>query len=153
MPEFTAPGIGRESTEVIIEIEVDEEATGVLYAVGGSGGGLSIYMDKGYLVYEYNMMIIENYSMQTKKPIPAGKHQIIVSTKISAPGKSGSVTILIDEKEAGTVELARTVPAAFSATESFDVGRDLGSPVSQRYAQRRPFEFNGKINSLTVKLK
>jgi len=32
------------------------------------------------------------------------------------------------------------------------VGVDLGSPVSINYAARRPFEFNGKINSVNVKL-
>ena len=38
-----------------------ERASGVLYALGGSSGGLSLYMDEGELVYEYNMMIIERY--------------------------------------------------------------------------------------------
>ncbi len=52
-----------------------------------------------------------------------------------------------------TVPLKRTVPAAFSATESFDVGADLGSPVSLTYAEKRPYEFEGLIHSLHVKLK
>ena len=34
-----------------------------------------------------------------------------------------------------------------------DVGVDLGSPVSIDYFDRRPFAFNGKINSVTVELK
>ena len=61
MPEFTAPGLGRESNKVTIDLEAGQDASGVLYALGGSGGGLTCYMDKGYLVYEYNMMIIERY--------------------------------------------------------------------------------------------
>ncbi len=36
------------------------------------------------------------------------------------------------------------LPAAFTASETFDVGTDLGSPVSLDYYARRPFEFNGK---------
>ena len=46
-----------------------------------------------------------------------------------------------------------TVPAAFSASETFDVGVDLGSPVSREYFGRRPFAFDGTIHKVTVSLK
>ena len=49
------------SNHVTIDAEFGENASGVLYALGGAGGGLALYMDKGQLVYEYNMMIIERY--------------------------------------------------------------------------------------------
>ncbi len=45
-----------------------------------------------------------------------------------------------------------TVPAAFTASESFDVGIDLGSLVSRDYAERRPFKFDGKIGTVKVAL-
>jgi arylsulfatase len=48
-------------------------------------------------------------------------------------------------KEMGRTTVARTVPAAFTASETFDVGMDLGSPVSLDYEKRRPFAFNGTI--------
>jgi arylsulfatase len=47
----------------------------------------------------------------------------------------------------------RTVPAAFTASETLDVGRDLGSPVSPLYAERRPFAFEGTIHDMVVELK
>lgn len=153
MPEFAAPGVGRQSNDVTIDIEVGDMASGVLYAVGGSGGGLTVFMDNGHLVYEYNMMIIENYSMRSAEPLSAGRHSIKVSTNIDGPGKPGVATISIDGDIIGTVKLDRTVPAAFTATESFDVGVDLGSPVSQIYDDRRPFEFDGEIKSLRVESK
>ncbi len=46
----------------------------------------------------------------------------------------------------------RTVPAAFTASETFDVGVDLGSPVSLDYFDRAPFPFSGKIGQVEVKL-
>ena len=46
MPEFTAPGLGRENNKVTIDLEVGPDASGVLYALGGSGGGLTCYMEK-----------------------------------------------------------------------------------------------------------
>jgi len=45
-----------------------------------------------------------------------------------------------------------TVPAAFAASETFDVGIDLGSPASPGYFDRRPFRFIGKIETVRVKL-
>ncbi|TWU56339.1 sulfatase-like hydrolase/transferase [Rubripirellula reticaptiva] len=153
MPEFAAPGVGRQSTDVKIDIEIGDEASGVLYAVGGSGGGLTVFMDAGHLIYEYNMMIIENYSFKSAEPLPAGNHVIDISTRIDGPGEPGVVMISVDGTEMGSVSLARTVPAAFSATESFDVGIDLGSPVSSAYDERRPFEFDGTIRTLQVELK
>jgi hypothetical protein len=38
-----------------------------------------------------------------------------------------------------------------NASETFDVGEDLGSPVSLDYAERAPFKFTGKIEKVTVK--
>jgi arylsulfatase A-like enzyme len=40
-----------------------------------------------------------------------------------------------------------------TASETFDVGVDLGSPVSLEYFDRRPFAFNGKIRVVNVELK
>jgi len=36
---------------------------------GGASGGLTLYMDKGDLVYEYNMMIIERYTARLSEKI------------------------------------------------------------------------------------
>lgn len=58
----------------------------------------------------------------------------------------------VDGRQSFKVALARTVPAAFTATESFDVGVDLGSPVSMNYFDKRPYEFEGTIDSVKVKL-
>ena len=49
--------------------------------------------------------------------------------------------------------MKRTVPGAFTASETFDVGVDLGSPVSLDYFDRAPFRFDGKIENVMVELK
>ena len=63
------------------------------------------------------------------------------------------VAISVDGKEAMRVDVKRTVAGAFSASETLDVGMDLGSPVSLDYFDRAPFAFNGKIGAVTVDLK
>ena len=44
------------------------------------------------------------------------------------------------------------IPAAFTASESFDVGVDLGSTVSRDYCDRRPFRFDNRISNVLVEL-
>jgi len=152
MPEFTAPGIGRESSHVIVEAELGESASGVLYALGGASGGLALFMDKGELVYEYNMMIIERTSVRATGKLAAGRRRIEVGTTIEKPGAPASVILSVDGREVARTIVKRTVPVAFTASESFDVGIDLGSPVSLDYFDRRPFKFDGNIKKVEVKM-
>ena len=154
MPEFTAPGLGRESNTVTIDAEFGDNASGVLYALGGSGGGLALYMDKGQLVYEYNMMIIERSIARSADKLPAGKHRIEVTTRLASaqPLAPAEVVLKVDGQEVARTTVKRTVPAAFSASETFDVGVDLGSSVSLDYIERRPFRFDGRIDAVQVRL-
>jgi arylsulfatase len=155
MPEFTAPGLGRENSTVAIDAEIGDNASGVLYALGGSGGGLTLYMDKGQLVYEYNMMIIERYIARSAAKIAPGRHRIEVTTALASakPLSPAEVVLKVDGQEVARTTVKRTVPAAFSASETFDVGVDLGSTVSLDYFDRRPFRFDGRINTVDVQLK
>jgi arylsulfatase A-like enzyme len=155
MPEFTAPGLGRENNKVTVDLEAGQDASGVLYALGGSGGGLTCYMDRGYLVYEYNMMIIERYIAKSQDKLAPGRHTIVVDTTLKAPrlGSPADVVLTVDGKEVARTVAQITVPGAFTASETFDVGVDLGSPVSRDYFERRPFKFDGKIEQVKVELK
>lgn len=152
MPEFSAPGLGKKSNKVVIDLVVPANANGVLYALGGQSGGLTCFMENGKLVYEYNMMIIERYAVETKEKLSAGKHQVEIMTTIAKPGAPASIVISIDGKESARGEVKRTVPAAFTASETFDVGVDLGSPVSLHYHKKAPYKFNGKIEKIKVDL-
>ena len=155
MPEFTAPAVGNSNNTVTIELECGENASGVLYALGGAGGGLTCYMDTGYLVFEYNLMIIDRSIAKSQKKIAPGKHSIVVDTNLRGPrpGAPADIVMSVDGKEVARTSPKMTVPAAFTASESFDVGVDLGSPVSRDYFERRPYRFEGKISKVDVKLK
>jgi arylsulfatase len=63
-----------------------------------------------------------------------------------------TVVLKVDGQEVGKVVVARTVPAAFTASETFGVGVDLGSPVSPDYFDRRPFRFEGEIEKVEVEV-
>jgi hypothetical protein len=74
---------------VSVQAELGDNASGVLYALGGAAGGVTLYMDNGQLVYEYNMMIIERTIIHSKEKLPAGKYKIEVETTIAKPGAPG----------------------------------------------------------------
>lgn len=152
MPEFTAPGVGNQSNTVTIDVETGPNASGVLYALGGSSGGLSCYMDNGHLCFEYNLMIVYRTVMKSKDKLAPGKHTIAVNTtlKTPKPGAPADIILSVDGNEVARGTTQMTVPAAFTASETFDVGVDLGSPVARDYFKRAPFKFNGKINSVKV---
>ena len=69
------------------------------------------------------------------------------------PLSPAEVVLTVDGKEVARTTVKRTVPAAFTASETFEVGVDLGSPVSLDYFDRRPFRFEGKIENVEVELK
>jgi hypothetical protein len=58
--------------------------------------------------------------------------------------------IQVDGTEYARLELKQPVALAFTTSETFDVGTDLGSPVSKIYYDRRPFAFSGKIKKFAV---
>jgi arylsulfatase len=155
MPEFIAPGLGKKNNTVTIDLEVGENASGVLYALGGASGGLTCYMDQGHLCFEYNMMIIERYLAKSAEKIAPGKHTIVVDTTLRAPrpGSPADIVLSVDGSEVARTVAKITVPGAFTASETFDVGTDLGSPVSSFYDDLRPFAFVGNIHQITVALK
>ena len=62
------------------------------------------------------------------------------------------MVLKVDGQEVARTTVKRTVPAAFTASETFDVGVDLGSPVSLDYFDRRPFKFDGKISKVDVQV-
>ncbi len=121
----------------------------------GSGGGLTCYMDEGYPVFEYNFMIVQRFIAKSEKKLSAGKHTIVVDTTLTAPrpGSPADIVLTVDGQEVARTTAAMTVPAAFTASESFDVGIDLGSTVSRDYFPQRPFCFDGEIQEVRVVLK
>lgn len=155
MPEFTAPALGHHNNTVTVDLECGEDASGVLYAIGGAGGGLTCYMDKGHLMFEYNLMIIDRSIAKSVEKIASGKHTVVVNTSLKAPksGAAADIVLSLDGKEFARTTVKFTVPAAFTASESFDVGTDLGSTVSRDYFNRRPFKFDGQIHKVSVELK
>lgn len=151
MPEFAAPKIGKFNNVVSMEVEVPENANGVLYALGAFSGGLSCYVKDGVLCYEYNLFEIDRTQIKAKEKLAAGKAKIDVETKVARPGAPAQVTMKVNGKEVASGTVPITAPFAFTANDCLDFGSDLGSPVSLDYYDEAPFEFNGTLGTSTIK--
>ena len=154
IPEAMAPKFasGR-STVAVIDAEIGKDAEGVLFALGGISSGFTVYMDKGFLKAEYNAMTLNRYKIASKSVIPTGKVKIEVETKYDTMERlaPATVTLKVNGKQVGQGRIGRSVPAAHTASETFDVGVDLGSPVALDYFDRAPFRFNGKIEKIHIR--
>jgi len=153
IPEAMAPKYqsGRDSLAVI-EAEIGKDAEGVLFALGGISAGFTVYMDKGLLKAEYNAMTLNRYKIASESPIPTGKVKIEVETKFDSKERMApaTVTLRVNGEQVGQGRVERSVPGTFTASETFDIGKDLGSPVALDYHERAPFKFNGKINRIHI---
>jgi arylsulfatase len=150
IPEPAGPKFGGRSNLVAIETELKSDSMGVLYALGGFSGGLSLWVDKGKLSFEYNLFEVERTLIETKDPLPLGKVKIEVETRIAKPREAADITIRINGKEVAKGRVPRTAALLFTANDSFDVGMDSYSPVSLAYYDRAPFKFNGNIDKVKI---
>ncbi|MNH45330.1 hypothetical protein D3C79_1077370 [compost metagenome] len=66
------------------------------------------------------------------------------------PGAAANLSLLLDGHEVAKGATPFTPPFTFTASETFDVAVDLGSPVTLDYFERAPFAFNGKVNQVRV---
>ncbi|WP_162435470.1 arylsulfatase [Pseudoxanthomonas koreensis] len=152
VPEFAAPKVGARSNVVTIETELKPDSQGVLYALGAFSGGVALWVDQGKLNYEYNLFEVERTHLASSAPLPTGKVKIEVETRKDGTGHSApmNVEVRVNGKAVAQGRVPRSAPLAFTANDAFDVGRDSYSPVSLAYFDRKPFVFNGKIDSLDV---
>ena len=153
MPEFAAPKLGKFNNVVSMDVDVPENANGVLYALGGFSGGLTCYVKDGVLCYEYNLFEIERTQIQAKEKLPAGKVKIEVETKLAAP-KPGSpldVTLKVNGKVVAQGRVPITAPFAFTANDCLDIGSDLGSPVSPGLLRPGPVQVQRHDHEVKVK--
>ena len=153
MPEFCAPALGNRANTVTIEVDVPDNANGVLYALGGAAGGLTCYLDEGILCYEYNLFIIQRTKICAEQRLPAGPTSIEIKTVYAEakPGGPLDITISVKGEEFASGQVPISAPLLFTANDCLDIGTCLGSPVSLDYYDKAPFAFDGRIDDVDVR--
>jgi arylsulfatase len=148
IPESQAPNVRNGNIRAEIEAEVPEGVSGVIFAMGGYAGGVSLYAVDGELYYEYSALLLKRDKIRVGA-LPSG--DVTIAMEMRTPPERAApaeLTFWINGEEAATGTVRRTVPAVFTASETFDVGMDTSSPVADDYFEQAPFRFEGTLKRL-----
>ncbi|WP_330443839.1 arylsulfatase [Flavobacterium sp. C4GT6] len=153
IPEGSAPPIYARSHDVTVIGQNKGNNSGVLAAEGGGAGGWTLYVKNGKVYYDYNFFGKEIYSVASNTTLPKGNFSIkMVYTQTGKEyGDGGTAELFIDGKPVGKGDIPKVVPVRFSATETLDIGTDLGALVSDSYGHNN--SFNGVIDKVIIELK
>jgi len=151
MSESAAPKLGIVDTVVSMEVDMPANANGVLYALGGFSGGLTLYVKNGVLNYEYNLFEVMRTKIKSTGKLPTGKVKIEVESKLADKvGGAMNITLKANGKVVGQGQVPAAISLHFTTNESLDFGSDTFSPVSLDYYDQAPFAFNGSIGTTKI---
>ncbi len=153
IPESSAANVKNKSHTIVATIEMPATGgDGVLVAAGGIVAGYTLFIKDRKPAYEYNWFSQQRYKIASSQALPAGPATIRLEFKYDGggPGKGGTATLFVNGEKVGEGRIGQTVPARYSADETFDVGMDTGSPVSNDYAS--PNRFGGTLKKIEISL-
>ncbi|MCX5851562.1 MAG: arylsulfatase [Deltaproteobacteria bacterium] len=153
IPEAAAPDVKNKSFRITAEVVVPEGGgQGVIVTQGGLAGGWALLFRDGKPVFQYNTLNLAYFTIAAKDALKPGKHTIAFDFKYDGGGfgKGGNGALSVDGTTVAEGRIAATVPLRFTLDETFDVGEDTGTPVSEDYDV--PFAFTGEIRKVVVKL-
>ncbi len=153
IPEGSAPDLKNKSFRITADLVVPEGgAQGVVLTQGGLSGGYALLFKDGKPLFHYNLAIVAHDTIAAKDALAPGKHTLVFDFRYDGGGigKGGTGTLSVDGTQVAQGRIARTMPIRFSFDETFDVGEDTGTPVSEDYDV--PFKFTGQIEKVVVNL-
>jgi arylsulfatase len=142
------------SSRVTAEVEILEEANGVIFAQGGRFGGWAIFVEDGCAAYLYNDLG-ERKVMKSSQPLPLGSNTIVVDFQYDGGGKGagGDLNLIVNEESPISARINRTIPSQFSIDEGADVACDRGSPVvGHQLGPRQNSRFTGEVKKVTLEI-
>jgi arylsulfatase len=145
LPAQVAAQVGGRSWDLRATIDRPEGADGVLYATGNENSGLSVFVDGGRLVFDYNCFG-GHHVVESDVEVPVGRS--VVGVDFRRTGEGGEATLVIDDEPHGSVALPFVMRMISSVGAS--VGHDRGSPVSRRYQDEFPFQ--GRLDRVDIQL-
>jgi arylsulfatase len=150
----SAPVKGRSHTiETTLDLTGNEE--GVIIACGGFTGGYTLFIKDNRVYYDYNYYHGLYYSLESPK-LPRGevtlKFNFIEDGGITEGIPGGKGELYVNGEKVDEVEMPEMHISTFSLSETFDVGIDAGTPVSNKYRVTNHYPFTGNLDKVTVRL-
>ena len=119
VPEGTAPNVKARSHRIAAELEIPQNAQGVIIAAGGSAG-YAMFVKNGRLMFENNFFGKQRDLITSNIPLPTGRVVAVFEYTHTAReyGGGGTARLLINGAVAGEATFAHVPPARYSATET-----------------------------------
>lgn len=153
LPDAACLPMLNKSWSITAEVELDDNAQGMIITHGGLEGGYGLYLRDGKPTFVYNFLGVERPTFAADKPLSKGRTTLVVDFAYDGGGmgKGGTITLTANGVKVAEGRLERTVPIQFSICEGLDIGMDCGSAVDFTY--QLPFAFTGKIEKVEVALR
>lgn len=145
LPSQVSAPIGGRSWELRARVDRSAGVEGVLYATGTANAGLTVFVQADRLVFDYNAFG-DHAIVESDRVAPTGRSELGV--RFLREGRGAVAVLLVDDQPAGSIEIPLAMRMMSSTGAS--VGRDHGSPVSQRY--RDAFPFAGTLERVDIQL-
>jgi arylsulfatase len=154
--EKASPPVKGRSHTIETKLRLTGEEEGVIVACGGFTGGYTLFIKDNRLYYDYNYYNGLYYTM-TSPPLPRGEVDVRFefteaprSPERRLPGGGGA--LFVNGEKVGEVSMPEMHISTFSLSETFDVGVDAGTPVSDKYRIRNHFPYTGELDKVVVRL-
>ncbi len=138
------------SYSITADAEIQKGTEGVLFALGGRFGGVSLFVKDGKLVSANNTGVKLTH-LVSSKPLPTGKvivKYVLNYKEAKEPNDvAGTQELYINDVKVAEASIVKS-QANIRTGDEINVGSDLITQVSDRY--KGPFAFNGKLNSVVV---
>lgn len=152
IPEGASPDIKNKSWSIKADVEVKENASGIIVTQGGLFGGWGLYLNQGKPVFHYNFVDVAHFDIASPDSLAPGKHTIEMQFAYDGGGlgRGGLATVSVDGSPVAKGRIERTIPIRITLDETLDIGEDCGTPVNLTYDV--PFRFDGEIENVTISL-
>ena len=144
LPGQAGAAIGGRSFDLTARVTTAPGDEGVLFATGTENAGLSVFVQDGRLVLDYNAFG-DHTIVESAVEVPAGDAELAVRLR-RGDGFAGTADLAIDGADCGHADLALFMRMMSSIGPS--VGGDHGSAVSDRY--QAPYRFTGTLHEVVI---
>ncbi len=153
--EKASPPVKGKSHTIETTLNLKGGEEGVIVACGGFTGGYTLYIKNNKLYYDYNYYHGLYYTIEST-PLPKGKVDIkfnFTETGGATKGLPGGIgELYVNGAKVGETKMPDMHISTFSLSETFDIGIDAGTPVSNKYKVTSHWPYTGELNKVVVTL-
>jgi hypothetical protein len=145
VPEGVAVNIRGRSYKIVADVDLTDNAAGVIFAHGSRFGGHALFVKDRKLHYVYNFLGIKPEQEFVSDELTSGKH--VLGMEFAREGADehgeslGTTTLYVDDKIATKGPMRAQAGKFTLAGDGLCVGYDSGDNVSQHY--KNPGTFTG----------